>query len=167
MKGVEQPPQFHPEGDVWIHTLMMLGGSAGRMLADPGLGRPAARCWQAADVQAAGRAGRAHSLRRARGGGRRMAEEICRRLRFSNEDTEQIASLVANHMRFKDVAQMKTSTLKRFVRLESIRRASGVAPPGLPLEPRQPGGIRLRAEVPGRDPAGAGAAGQACRRATT
>ena len=33
-----------------------------------------------------------------------MAEEICRRLRFSNEDTEQIAALVANHLRFKDVA---------------------------------------------------------------
>ena len=36
-----------------------------------------------------------------------MAEEICRRLRFSNEDTEQIAALVANHLRFKDVPQMK------------------------------------------------------------
>ena len=49
--------------------------------------------------------------------GARMAEEICRRLRFSNEDTEQIVALVANHLRFKDVAQMKPSTLKRFVRL--------------------------------------------------
>jgi poly(A) polymerase len=46
-----------------------------------------------------------------------MAEDICRRLRFSNEDTEQIAALVANHLRFKDVKQMKLSTLKRFVRL--------------------------------------------------
>jgi len=46
-----------------------------------------------------------------------MAEEICRRLRFSNEQMEQIAALVANHLRFKDVPQMKASTLKRFVRL--------------------------------------------------
>ncbi len=46
-----------------------------------------------------------------------MAEEICRRLRFSNDDTAQIAALVANHMRFKDVLQMKPATLKRFVRL--------------------------------------------------
>ena len=46
-----------------------------------------------------------------------MAEDICRRLKFSNEDTEQIAALVANHLRFKDVKQMKLSTLKRFVRL--------------------------------------------------
>jgi poly(A) polymerase len=50
--------------------------------------------------------------------GTRMAEEICERLRFSNNDTAQIASLVANHLRFKDVPQMKRSTLKRFVRLE-------------------------------------------------
>jgi poly(A) polymerase len=47
----------------------------------------------------------------------RMAQEIARRLRFSNEDTEQIVALVANHMRFKDVELMRASTLKRFVRL--------------------------------------------------
>jgi poly(A) polymerase len=46
-----------------------------------------------------------------------MAEEICRRLRFSTGDTEQIASLVASHMKFKDVLQMKPATLKRFARL--------------------------------------------------
>jgi len=49
--------------------------------------------------------------------GTRMAEEICRRLRFSNDDTEQVAALVANHLRFKDVFEMRPSTLKRFVRL--------------------------------------------------
>ena len=47
-----------------------------------------------------------------------MAEEICRRFRFSNEDTAQIIALVANHLRFKDVPQMKPATLKRFVRLD-------------------------------------------------
>jgi poly(A) polymerase len=47
-----------------------------------------------------------------------MAEEICHRLRFSNEDTGQIAALVANHLRFKDAPQMKPATLKRFVRLD-------------------------------------------------
>ena len=46
-----------------------------------------------------------------------MAEEICRRFRFSNDDTEQISLLVANHLRFKDVPQMRQSTLKRFLRL--------------------------------------------------
>jgi len=46
-----------------------------------------------------------------------MAEAICRRLRFSNEETEQILALVDNHMKFKDVGKMRASTLKRFVRM--------------------------------------------------
>ena len=50
MKGVEQPPQFHPEGDVWVHTLLLLEELPRRMLADPGLGRAAARCGQAAHL---------------------------------------------------------------------------------------------------------------------
>ena len=52
--------------------------------------------------------------------GVRMAEAICHAYHFSNDDTEQIATLVANHMRFKDVRQMRLSTLKRFVRLPLI-----------------------------------------------
>jgi poly(A) polymerase len=47
----------------------------------------------------------------------RIAESICRRLRFSNEESVQIALLVENHMRFGDVEKMKASTLKRFFRL--------------------------------------------------
>jgi poly(A) polymerase len=46
-----------------------------------------------------------------------MAEEICHRLHFSNDETKQIMALVANHMRFGDVERMKQSTLKRFMRL--------------------------------------------------
>ena len=49
--------------------------------------------------------------------GVRISEEICRRLRFSKDDTEQILLLIANHMRFADVEKMKESTLKRFFRL--------------------------------------------------
>jgi poly(A) polymerase len=49
--------------------------------------------------------------------GARMAEELCRRFRLSNEETEQVSALVANHMRFADVTRMKDSTFKRFVRL--------------------------------------------------
>ncbi len=49
--------------------------------------------------------------------GTRMAEEIAHRLHFSNEETQQIAALVANHMRFADAERMKESTLKRFLRL--------------------------------------------------
>ena len=49
--------------------------------------------------------------------GVRITEEILRRLRFSNEDSEQIIALVKNHMRFGDILQMRESTLKRFLRL--------------------------------------------------
>ena len=117
MKGVEQPPQFHPEGDVWIHTLMMIeqlkaGCSPtlawGVLLHD--VGKPPTF------TPPSGPDGRIRFDRHVEVGAK-MAEEICRRLRFSNDDTAQIVALVANHLRFKDVAQMKLSTLKRFVRL--------------------------------------------------
>jgi poly(A) polymerase len=49
--------------------------------------------------------------------GVKMAENICHHLRFSNDDIEQILALVANHMRFSHVSQMKDSTFKRFVRM--------------------------------------------------
>ena len=117
MKGVEQPPQFHPEGDVWIHTLMMLdqlkAGSSpmlawGVLLHD--VGKPSTF------TPPSGADGRIRFDRHVEVGAK-MAEDICRRLRFSNDDTAQIVALVANHLRFKDVGQMKLSTLKRFVRL--------------------------------------------------
>lgn len=117
MKGVEQPPQFHPEGDVWIHTRMMLG-----MLH---AGTSPALAWGALlhDV------GKPPTFAPATGPGTRIrfdghvevgariAEEIMRRLRFPNDEIEQVVALVANHLRFKDVAQMRPATLKRFVRL--------------------------------------------------
>ncbi len=114
MHGVEQPPQFHPEGDVWVHTMMLL------QQLPPGCSRTLA--WGALlhDV------GKPPTFRvapdRIRFDGHvevgvAMAHEICRRLNFSNDDTEQIEALVANHMRFKDVERMKDSTLKKFVRL--------------------------------------------------
>jgi len=118
MKGVEQPPQFHPEGDVWTHTLMMLEMlkpkcsstlAWGVLLHD--VGKPPTF------MPPAGPNGRIRFDEHVEVG-TRMAEEICRRLRFSNDDTAQIAALVANHLRFKDAPQMKPATLKRFVRLD-------------------------------------------------
>ena len=114
MKGVEQPPQFHPEGDVFVHTLLLL-----EKLPQP---CPPTLAWGALlhDV------GKPPTFRvapdRIRFDGHvevgvKMAEEICRRLRFSNDDTEQIVELVHNHMRFADIERMKQSTLKRFLRL--------------------------------------------------
>jgi poly(A) polymerase len=116
MKGVEQPPQFHPEGDVWIHTRMMLEKLAPRsptlawgvLLHD--VGKPPTF----APAKGPGTRIRFDGHVEV---GARMAEHICRNLRFSNEDVEQVVSLVANHLRFKDVRDMRTATLKRFVRL--------------------------------------------------
>jgi poly(A) polymerase len=114
MKGVAQPPQYHPEGDVWVHTLLLLAGLPA--------GCPRALAWGALlhDV------GKPATFRvapdRIRFDGHvdtgvRIAQEICRRLRFPNQETEQILSLIANHMRFADAPKMKQSTLKRFFRL--------------------------------------------------
>src|SRR5271155_828891 len=118
MKGVEQPPQFHPEGDVWTHTLIMLEGlpagcpptlAWGVLLHD--VGKPPTF------KPPVGPNGRIRFDEHVEVG-KRMAEEICRRFRFSNEDTAQVMALVANHLRFKDAPQMRPATLKRFVRLE-------------------------------------------------
>ena len=114
MKGVEQPPQFHPEGDVFVHTLLLLD-----KLPQP---CPSTLAWGALlhDV------GKPPTFRvapdRIRFDGHvdigvKMAEEICRRLRFSNDDTQEILALVANHMRFADVERMNESTLKKFLRM--------------------------------------------------
>jgi poly(A) polymerase len=117
MKGVEQPPQYHPEGDVFVHTLLLLeklpAGSSktlawGALLHD--VGKPPTfrvapdriRFDSHVDI------------------GVKMAAEICRRLRFSNYETDQILALVDNHMRFGDVQRMKQSTLKRFLRLPAF-----------------------------------------------
>jgi poly(A) polymerase len=119
MKGVEQPPQYHPEGDVFVHTLLLL-----EKLPHP---CPATLAWGALlhDV------GKPSTFRvapdRIRFDGHvevgiRMAEAICRRLRFSNEDTEQIMALVQQHMRFGQITLMKESTLKKFLRMPKFEQ---------------------------------------------
>ncbi|MEX2261598.1 MAG: CCA tRNA nucleotidyltransferase [Bryobacteraceae bacterium] len=113
MKGVEQPPQYHPEGDVWTHTLMMIGDlppnppptlALGVLLHD--VGKPPT--FRVADrIRFDGHVDK----------GVAMAREILSRLRFSSGQIDQVEALVANHMRFKDVPRMRPSTLKRFLRM--------------------------------------------------
>jgi poly(A) polymerase len=114
MKGVEQPPQFHPEGDVFVHTLLLLDKlphpcpvtlAWGALLHD--VGKPATFRVAPDRIRFDGHVDI----------GAKIAEDICRRLRFSNDDTEQILALIDNHMRFAHVQQMKESTFKRFVRM--------------------------------------------------
>jgi tRNA nucleotidyltransferase/poly(A) polymerase len=113
MKGVQQPPEFHPEGDVWIHTLLMLEGlrsptvtlAWGVLLHDvgkPGTFRIADRIRFDGHVEL----------------GEQMGRAILNRLRFSNADVEQIIALIANHMRFKHVKEMRDSKLKRMLRMD-------------------------------------------------
>jgi tRNA nucleotidyltransferase/poly(A) polymerase len=112
MQGVAQPPEYHPEGDVWTHTLLMLEGlreptpalAMGVLLHDvgkPGTFRIAERIRFDGHVEL----------------GQKLAAGILDRLRFSNADCEQILSLIGNHMRFADVGKMRESTRKRFLRL--------------------------------------------------
>jgi poly(A) polymerase len=117
MKGVEQPPEYHPEGDVWIHTLLLLDQ------LQPGCSPTLA--WGALlhDV------GKPPTFRRAPDRirfdghvevGVAMGAEICRGFRFSNEETRQIVALIENHMRFAHADKMRSSTLKRFFRIEGF-----------------------------------------------
>jgi len=113
MKGVAQPPEFHPEGDVWTHTLMMLEGlqsptatlALGVLLHDvgkPGTFRIAERIRFDGHVEL----------------GQKIARDILTRLRFSNAEIEQVIALVANHMRFSHVHEMRESKLKRMLRMD-------------------------------------------------
>jgi putative nucleotidyltransferase with HDIG domain len=113
LKGVEQPMEYHPEGDVWIHTMMLMEGlknapvelAMGCLLHD--IAKPQTF------VRAPDRI-RFHGHDKI---GAEVSEVICRRLHFSNDQTAIISSLVAEHLRFKDAFQMRVATLKRFVSL--------------------------------------------------
>jgi len=111
MEGVQQPPEFHPEGDVFTHTLLLLEKmrspsfelAFGALLHD--VGKPPTfaikdriRFDKHCEV------------------GSQMAREVGHRLRFSNQQIEVVAELVKDHLRFKDVRNMRSSTLKRFLR---------------------------------------------------
>ena len=111
-QGVQQPPEFHPEGDVWTHVMMMLERlhnpsctlAFGVLLHD--VGKPPT--FRVAErIRFDGHAEVGTEIAR---------ERLCQ-LRFSNADIDQITRLVANHMKFKDLFQMRLSTLKRFLRL--------------------------------------------------
>jgi poly(A) polymerase len=111
MKGVQQPPQFHPEGDVWIHTLGLLErlGKApielalGCLLHD--VGKPPTQTFEDRI--------RFNGHDRV---GAQMARGILARLRFPSDVIEAVEALVDQHMKFKDAGRMGLSAFKRFVR---------------------------------------------------
>jgi len=117
MMGVEQPPQYHPEGDVWVHTCMMLDGIPAGSSATLAWGVLLHDVGKPPTFRSAAETGDRIRFDGHVEVGMKMGEEICRRLKMPNDETEQIVALIANHMKFKDAMQMRPSTLKRFVRL--------------------------------------------------
>lgn len=113
LQGVQQPPQFHPEGDVWTHTLMMLEG-----LRQPTI----TQAWSVL-LHDIGKPPTFTETDRIRFNGHeqvgaRMAGEILHRLKYPNEVIERVQDLVAQHMKFLAVKTMRESTRKRFLRQE-------------------------------------------------
>ena len=118
LKGCEQPPDFHPEGDVFVHTRLMLS-----LLPDH-VSVPLVFSALFHDI------GKPPTFRRDETGRIRfnghegvsatMTTEIFHRLRFSNAETEATVTCVKNHMSFKDVKNMRVATLKRFLARPTI-----------------------------------------------
>ncbi len=115
MKGVMQPEEFHPEGDVFTHTMITLD-----LLRNPS--RVLAFAALLHDVGKPKTFTRAERIRF--DGhvtvGARMADEICRRLKFSNNERERIVLYISNHLKFMDVKKMREARLKRFMQDETF-----------------------------------------------
>lgn len=114
LRGCEQPPEYHPEGDVFVHTRLMLSllpESASLPLVLSVLlhdiGKPATQQWD----EVAGRF-RFNEHDRV---GATMAEAILRRLRYSNEVIDAVTEMVAQHMAYMNVQKMRPAKLKRFM----------------------------------------------------
>ncbi len=112
--GCEQPVEFHPEGDVYVHTRTMLQLLGGDEVTVPlvwsvllhDIGKP---CTAKKDSEGRIRFNGHDRI------GAEMAEQLLRRLRFSNADIAQIVEAVRQHMVFKDVQRMRVAKLKRFM----------------------------------------------------
>jgi poly(A) polymerase len=135
LKGVGQPPEFHPEGDVWVHTLLMLhlmdetraekqpaeeqSRISGQVLY------PSMTLAMGVLLHDVGKPLTFEIKDRIRFNnhcevGARMAVAICDRFRFTNRQSERIVQLVRDHLKFKDLPQMRASTVKRFLRQEGF-----------------------------------------------
>jgi poly(A) polymerase len=124
MAGVEQSPDFHPEGDVLTHTLLLLGQLV------PGVSETLALGALLHDVGKPGTAG----VRRGRitfyghaGTGARMAVAVCQRLRRSRATWERVEYLVRHHLRLVQAPEMRLATLKRMLREEGFEELLALA----------------------------------------
>ena len=143
LHGVAQPKEFHPEGDVWTHTLLMLeimdqkvseekaipvGELAGARPVDSSASQghyPSPTLALGVLLHDIGKPSTFELSNRIRFNnhqevGARMAASLCERLRFTTKQTVRITELVRDHLKFKDLPQMRASTLKRFLRQEGF-----------------------------------------------
>jgi len=119
LHGVEQPPQFHPEGDVFEHTRLMLTKvqqpdlelALGILFHDVGK-KPTAKV----DENGRIRFNEHESV------GAGMAEDIMTGLRYDNKMIHNVRELVQHHMQFKDVPHMRPSTIKRMMQRPTFLR---------------------------------------------
>ena len=119
LKGCEQPAQFHPEGDVFVHTRAMLGllppdapASLALAVLFHDIGKPPTFRYHADEDRI-----RFSGHDRV---GATMTEKLMERLRFSRHDIDRVAEAVRQHMVFKDVQNMRTAKLKRFMAREGF-----------------------------------------------
>lgn len=116
MRGQEQPPQFHPEGDVWTHTILMLNA----------MNKPSLRLAYAVLLHDVGKPGTALKapdrirFNRHAEFGAAIAAAILQRLRLPSVDIKAISYIIGNHMRFMDVRRMRKSTLRRLITADTF-----------------------------------------------
>lgn len=135
MRGVEQSPDFHPEGDVFAHTLLLLSqlDQLNQQLKQAEHAQPSetlalgALLHDVAKPLSQGRKGERITFYGHCEKGADMAVEICQRLKRSRATWERVAFLVKNHLRLLDAPRMRTATLKRFLRLDGIEELLALA----------------------------------------
>jgi len=123
MRGVEQSPDFHPEGDVFTHTLLLLDKleypsetlALGALLHD--VAKPLCYAQLGKRITFYGHCEK----------GAEMAVSICQRLKRSRVTWERVAYLVKNHLRLLNAPEMRPATLKRFLREEGIEELLALA----------------------------------------
>lgn len=118
MRGVAQPPQFHPEGDVWTHTCLMLDSAPAPrppelawslLLHD--IGKPATF-----SIETMPETGERRIRFKGHADvGREMAKEILLRLKCSNDFLHHVATVVACHMSLHTLCEMRRSTVRRYL----------------------------------------------------
>lgn len=110
----EQPPEYHPEGDVHQHVRLMISLIENKvsvplvlsiLLHD--IAKPKTQEWSESKNRFTFKA-HAHE-------GEKMTREILLRLKYPNQTIDQVSIAVANHMKFMDVTKIRESKLRRFL----------------------------------------------------